>query len=116
VREVDRRDAERLHAVEDVALDAAKAAGSGQFAAGFRARGRERRRDEIVRGTVDRLEQLAEVFDVEAATIGSRLFRARRALQDGLERPDLGGKSGSGTPEALDAWARNLANDRPPEK
>lgn len=61
-------------------------------------------------------DQLAEVFDVEAATIGSRLFRARRALQDGLERPDPGGKPASGTPEALDAWARNLANDRPLEK
>jgi RNA polymerase sigma-70 factor (ECF subfamily) len=60
-------------------------------------------------------DQLAEVFDVEAATIGSRLFRARRALQDGLEQPDPGAQA-SGTPEALDAWARNLANDRPPEK
>jgi RNA polymerase sigma-70 factor (ECF subfamily) len=60
-------------------------------------------------------DQLAEVFDVEAATIGSRLFRARRALQDGLEQPDPGAPA-SGTPEALDAWARNLANDRPPEK
>jgi RNA polymerase sigma-70 factor (ECF subfamily) len=29
-------------------------------------------------------DQLAEVFEVEAATIGSRLFRARKALEDHL--------------------------------
>ena len=61
-------------------------------------------------------DQLAEVFDVEAATIGSRLFRARRALQDGLERPDPAGVAASGPPDELDAWARNLADDRPREK
>jgi RNA polymerase sigma factor (sigma-70 family) len=58
-------------------------------------------------------EQLAEVFDVETATIGSRLFRARRALQDGLESPQTPGVPASGTPEALDAWARSLADERP---
>jgi RNA polymerase sigma factor (sigma-70 family) len=61
-------------------------------------------------------EQLAEVFDVEAATIGSRLYRARQALQDGLERPDRGAELAAGTDAALDAWARSLADDRPPEK
>jgi len=61
-------------------------------------------------------DQLAEVFDVEAATIGSRLFRARRTLQDGLESPDRGGEPAPGTPDALDTWARQLAEDRPPEK
>jgi RNA polymerase sigma-70 factor (ECF subfamily) len=61
-------------------------------------------------------EQLAEVFDVEAATIGSRLYRARQALHDGLERPDRGTELSSGTDAALDAWARALADDRPPEK
>lgn len=61
-------------------------------------------------------DQLGEVFDVEAATIGSRLFRARRALQDGLESPGSGGEPASGTPDALDAWARKLADDGTPEK
>jgi hypothetical protein len=41
-------------------------------------------------------------------------FRARRALQDGLERPAPGAPAG--TPEALDAWARKLANDRAPDE
>jgi RNA polymerase sigma factor (sigma-70 family) len=48
-------------------------------------------------------EQLAEVFDVETATIGSRLFRARQALQTGMSAlaqvPDI------------DAWARSLARE-----
>lgn len=61
-------------------------------------------------------EQLAEVFDVEAATIGSRLFRARRTLQDGLNSPETGRVLASGTPDALDSWARSLADDRPPGK
>jgi RNA polymerase sigma-70 factor (ECF subfamily) len=50
--------------------------------------------------------QLAEVFDVETATIGSRLSRARQALQRGLNT--------SGSPSddegTLDVWARSLAN------
>ena len=45
-------------------------------------------------------DQLAEVFEVETATIGSRLFRARQALQSGL---------GTGDDGALDTWARSLA-------
>jgi RNA polymerase sigma-70 factor (ECF subfamily) len=56
-------------------------------------------------------EHLAEVFDVETATIGSRLFRARKALQDGMQ----GGIDDDARPpsgqEALDAWARSLAHD-----
>jgi RNA polymerase sigma factor (sigma-70 family) len=48
-------------------------------------------------------DQLAEVFEVETATIGSRLFRARQALADGMSRASDG----------LDAWARALANDKP---
>jgi RNA polymerase sigma-70 factor (ECF subfamily) len=47
-------------------------------------------------------DQLAEVFEVETATIGSRLFRARQALQSGLGTGDDGG---------LDTWARSLARD-----
>jgi RNA polymerase sigma-70 factor (ECF subfamily) len=50
-------------------------------------------------------DQLAEVFEVETATIGSRLFRARQALQDGL-RVDA-----RGSDHDLDAWARSLARD-----
>lgn len=34
-------------------------------------------------------EQLAEVFDVENATIGSRLTRARQALRDRLDTSDV---------------------------
>lgn len=49
-------------------------------------------------------EQLAEVFDVETATIGSRLFRARQELQDGMEKP-------AGSHDELDAWARSLSKD-----
>lgn len=45
-------------------------------------------------------EQLAEMFDVENATIGSRLTRARQALQNHLARTD-----------DVDAWARSLAKD-----
>jgi len=45
-------------------------------------------------------EQLAEVFDVETATIGSRLFRAREALQSGLKNDDV------------DALARSVPRDR----
>jgi RNA polymerase sigma-70 factor (ECF subfamily) len=50
-------------------------------------------------------DQLAEVFEVETATIGSRLFRARQALQDGLR---VGAR---GSDHDLDAWARSLARD-----
>lgn len=52
-------------------------------------------------------DQLAEVFEVETATIGSRLFRARQALQQGL--------SSTGIPQVdgtLDAWARSLGQDK----
>ncbi|HEU0036204.1 MAG TPA: sigma-70 family RNA polymerase sigma factor [Kofleriaceae bacterium] len=51
-------------------------------------------------------DQLAEVFNVESATIGSRLFRARQTLQHNLETE---------TPLSLDSgfdtWARGLAKD-----
>jgi RNA polymerase sigma-70 factor (ECF subfamily) len=43
-------------------------------------------------------DQLAEVFEVETATIGSRLYRARQALQTGLGTDDA----------ALDGWARSV--------
>ncbi len=55
------------------------------------------------------------MFDVETATIGSRLYRARQALHDGLER-SAPGRAPVGTPDALDTWARKLADDRTPEK
>jgi RNA polymerase sigma factor (sigma-70 family) len=48
-------------------------------------------------------DQLAEVFEVETATIGSRLFRARQALADGMSQ----------TSDDLDGWARSLAKDAP---
>lgn len=52
-------------------------------------------------------EQLAEVFGVETATIGSRLFRARQALQDGLEASGRARLSS----DQLDDWARALSDD-----
>ncbi|HEY1550802.1 MAG TPA: sigma-70 family RNA polymerase sigma factor [Kofleriaceae bacterium] len=51
-------------------------------------------------------DQLAEIFDVESATIGSRLHRARQAMKTMLEAP----ASGIATvPDDLDSWARSLA-------
>lgn len=50
-------------------------------------------------------DQLAEVFDVESATIGSRLHRARQALKTLLEAPTSGIAA---VPADLDAWARSL--------
>jgi RNA polymerase sigma factor (sigma-70 family) len=58
-------------------------------------------------------DQLAEVFEVETATIGSRLFRARQALHEGMQggvEIDDGARPPGGQ-DALDAWARSLAND-----
>lgn len=49
--------------------------------------------------------QLAEVFDVEINTIGSRLFRARQALMDRLAVTDASG---------FDAWARSLSQEERP--
>ena len=54
-------------------------------------------------------EQLAEIFDVEPATIGSRLHRARRALHDALAASP--GGSGVTSDEQLDIWARGLSDD-----
>jgi RNA polymerase sigma-70 factor (ECF subfamily) len=48
-------------------------------------------------------EQLAEVFEVEPATIGSRLFRARQALKACLDAQ--GG--GPGSDAELETWARS---------
>lgn len=50
-------------------------------------------------------DQLAEVFDVEPPTIGSRLFRARQALQE-----SLGGTATllAGVEGDFDCWARGL--------
>jgi len=49
--------------------------------------------------------QIAEVYDVAEATIGTWLFRARRALQDNLQ---VGRPSAPHLPEAFDAWAMSL--------
>jgi RNA polymerase sigma-70 factor (ECF subfamily) len=53
-------------------------------------------------------DQLAEVFEVETATIGSRLHRARQAMKDRLESPDHGPVP---LPGDLDTWARSLARE-----
>lgn len=55
-------------------------------------------------------EQLAEVFGVETATIGTRLFRARQALLELLRRDPVG--ASLATEEDLDAWARAMAPNR----
>jgi RNA polymerase sigma-70 factor, ECF subfamily len=47
-------------------------------------------------------EELAVVLDVEPATIGSRLFRARKALQEHLANTD--------GDEAFDKWARSQSS------
>ena len=56
-------------------------------------------------------DQLAEVFDVEEATIGSRLFRARKILQD-----TLGMMTGAqaGPADGFDDWARRLRHGDEP--
>lgn len=50
-------------------------------------------------------DQLAEVFDVAAATIGSRLFRARQALQEqlGTDPAATGDQI-----EDFDSWAKQI--------
>ena len=50
-------------------------------------------------------EQMAEIYDVEQATIGTRLFRARKALQDSLDEVIIGTHR---RPEDFDAWAMSL--------
>lgn len=56
-------------------------------------------------------EQLAEIFDVEVATIGSRLFRARQALCKALQASSQA--DAPITDDRLDAWVRTLSDDRP---
>lgn len=48
-------------------------------------------------------ERLAEIFEVETATIGSRLFRARKQLMEMLAT------TGPANEDTLDAWARSLS-------
>ncbi len=52
-------------------------------------------------------DQLAEVFEVETATIGSRLTRARQTLQKSLDTMTHLALDGG-----FDTWARNLANEK----
>ncbi len=54
-------------------------------------------------------EELAEVFEVETATIGSRLHRARQMMKKLLEEPDIGLPA---VPQDLDSWARALATEK----
>lgn len=51
-------------------------------------------------------EQLAEVFEVEESTVGTRLFRARRALH--LALGSTGAPAPPGTDDDFDAWAIGL--------
>ncbi|TMQ10017.1 MAG: sigma-70 family RNA polymerase sigma factor [Deltaproteobacteria bacterium] len=57
-------------------------------------------------------DQLAEVFDVNTATIGTRLFRARQALQGRLTAPS--GVNGDNA-EGFDDWAKGLGRDAAPK-
>jgi RNA polymerase sigma-70 factor (ECF subfamily) len=50
-------------------------------------------------------EQIAEIYEVPESTIGTRLFRARKALQDSLDTQPLGERR---TPEDFDTWAMSL--------
>jgi RNA polymerase sigma factor (sigma-70 family) len=50
-------------------------------------------------------DQLAEVFEVETSTIGTRLFRARQALQGRLA---TAARVTAGDPDGFDDWAREL--------
>jgi RNA polymerase sigma-70 factor (ECF subfamily) len=50
-------------------------------------------------------DQIAEIYEVPEATIGTRLFRARKALQDNLDILPLGERR---TPDDFDAWAMSL--------
>jgi RNA polymerase sigma factor (sigma-70 family) len=50
-------------------------------------------------------EQIAEIYAVPAATIGTRLFRARKALQDHLDCLPLAASRRS---QDFDTWARSL--------
>jgi RNA polymerase sigma factor (sigma-70 family) len=49
-------------------------------------------------------KQIAEVYDVAEATIGTRLFRARKALQDNLDTASEPHRSA----DDFDAWAVSL--------
>lgn len=53
-------------------------------------------------------DQLAEVYDVAEATIGTRLFRARKALQDRLNEVATGARR---PPDDFDAWAMALRGE-----
>ena len=50
--------------------------------------------------------ELAEVFEVQATTIRTRLYRARNALRDSMA--DLAPPAALDTLESMDAWARGL--------
>jgi RNA polymerase sigma factor (sigma-70 family) len=55
-------------------------------------------------------DQLANIFDVNTATIGSRLFRARQALRERLEATE---RRPVEVGDDLDAWARSLGPPSP---
>lgn len=53
-------------------------------------------------------ERLAEIFEVDPATIGSRLFRARQALKARLDARGGGPEAGAD----FDGWARSRRGER----
>jgi len=60
------------------------------------------------------ISALAEVFGAPAATIRTRLHRARRALRDRMEETRAAPGEALATLEGLDTWARGLSRRRNP--
>ena len=57
-------------------------------------------------------EQLAEVFEVKQATVRSRLFRARQALGEEMQKLADSPNIAQMSIEDFDAWARKLERAR----
>ena len=51
---------------------------------------------------------LAEVLDIPAATVRSRLYRARAALRESLAKQERAPRSATRSIEDFDAWARRM--------
>jgi RNA polymerase sigma-70 factor (ECF subfamily) len=61
------------------------------------------------------ISELAEVFAAPAATIRTRLHRARRALRDRMESAAAAPPGALATLEGLDTWAREVGLEGRPD-